>query len=91
LILFCFVVLEIESRALRMGGKCSIFELPPQPDFVILNIQKKSVRVAHTCNPYYSGGRDQEDISSKPARGKQFVTPYLENTQHKKGLVECLK
>jgi hypothetical protein len=23
--------------------------------------------VAHTCNPSYSGGRDQEDRSSKPA------------------------
>jgi hypothetical protein len=23
--------------------------------------------VAHTCNPIYSGGRDQEDRSSKPA------------------------
>jgi hypothetical protein len=24
--------------------------------------------VAHTCNPNYSGGRDQEDNGSKPAR-----------------------
>jgi hypothetical protein len=23
--------------------------------------------VAHACNPSYSGGRDQEDCSSKPA------------------------
>jgi hypothetical protein len=23
--------------------------------------------VAHACNPSYSGGRDQEDLSSKPA------------------------
>jgi hypothetical protein len=22
--------------------------------------------VAHTCNPNYSGGRDQEDCSSRP-------------------------
>jgi hypothetical protein len=26
--------------------------------------------VAHTCNPSYSGGRDQEDLSSKPAQAK---------------------
>jgi hypothetical protein len=26
--------------------------------------------VAHTSNPSYSGGRDQEDWSSKPALGK---------------------
>jgi hypothetical protein len=25
------------------------------------------VPVAHTCNPTYSGGRDQEDCGSKPA------------------------
>jgi hypothetical protein len=25
------------------------------------------VLVAHTCNPSYSGGRDQEDQGSKPA------------------------
>jgi hypothetical protein len=24
---------------------------------------------AHTCNPSYSGGRDQEDRGSKPALG----------------------
>jgi hypothetical protein len=28
------------------------------------------VLVAHICNPSYSGGRDQEDHSSKPAPGK---------------------
>jgi hypothetical protein len=28
------------------------------------------VPVAHSCNPSYSGGRDQEDHSSKPALGK---------------------
>jgi hypothetical protein len=46
--------------------------------------------VVHPCNPSYSGGRDQEDPGSKPALGKEFVRPYLENTQHKKGLVEYL-
>jgi hypothetical protein len=31
------------------------------------------------------GGRDQEDHDLKPAQAKQFVIPYLENIQHKKG------
>jgi hypothetical protein len=47
--------------------------------------------VAHTCNPSYSGGRDQEDHGLKPAPEKELVSPYLENIQHKKGLAEWLK
>jgi hypothetical protein len=31
--------------------------------------------VAHPCNPIYSGGRDQEDCSSRPARAKVRETP----------------
>jgi hypothetical protein len=31
----------------------------------------KPIPVAHACNPIYSGGRDQEDSGSKPA--KQIV------------------
>jgi hypothetical protein len=42
-------------------------------------------------NPSYSGGRDQEDRSSKPAWANSSVKPYLEKTLHKKGLVELLK
>jgi hypothetical protein len=42
------------------------------------------VPVAHTCNPSYSGSRDQEDLDSKPTLGKEFVRPYLEKTHHKK-------
>jgi hypothetical protein len=38
--------------------------------------------VAHTCNPSYSEGREQEDHSSRP---------YLEKIHHKKGLMEWLK
>jgi hypothetical protein len=26
--------------------------------------------VSHACNPSYAGGRDQEDLSLKPAPGK---------------------
>jgi hypothetical protein len=44
--------------------------------------------VAHTCNSSYSGGRDQEDCGSKPARENSSVRPYLEKTHHKEGLME---
>jgi hypothetical protein len=33
----------------------------------------------------YLGGSDQEDCSSKPARGNSLMRPYLKKTLHKKG------
>jgi hypothetical protein len=48
----------------------------------------KNAWVTHAYNPIYSGGRDQEDRSSKPAWGVQFRRPYIEKNHHKKGLVE---
>jgi hypothetical protein len=33
--------------------------------------------VAHSCNPSYSGGRDQEDGSSKPAQTNSLQDPIL--------------
>jgi hypothetical protein len=47
--------------------------------------------VAHACNPSYSGGRDQEDLSSKTAWANSLQDPNFEKTHHKKGLVEWLK
>jgi hypothetical protein len=35
---------------------------------VLWKTQKGWALVAHTCNPSYSGGRDQEDLGSKPAQ-----------------------
>jgi hypothetical protein len=49
------------------------------------------VLMAHICNPNYSGGRDQEDSGSEPARANSLLRPYLEKTLHKKGLLEWLK
>jgi hypothetical protein len=46
--------------------------------------------VSHTCNPSYSGGIDQEDLSSRPAQVNSSKRPYLKNTHHKKELVEWL-
>jgi hypothetical protein len=48
--------------------------------------------VAHTCNPSYSGGRDQEDLSLKPAQENSLRDPILKiPNRRKKGLVEWLK
>jgi hypothetical protein len=49
------------------------------------------VPVAHGYNPSYSGSRDQENLSSKPAWANNSQDPILEKTLHKKGLVDWLK
>jgi hypothetical protein len=35
--------------------------------------------VAQACNPSYSGGRDQEDLSSKPAWANSWQDPISKN------------
>jgi hypothetical protein len=47
--------------------------------------------VAHTCNPGYSGGRDQEDRSSKTAQANISQVPNSKKPITKIGLVEWLK
>jgi hypothetical protein len=42
-------------------------------------------------NPSYSGGRDQEDCSLKPAQANSSWSPYLKKPFTKIGLVEWLK
>jgi hypothetical protein len=42
------------------------------------------MRVAHTCNPSYSGGRDQEDQGSKPAWANSLQDPILKNPTQKR-------
>jgi hypothetical protein len=39
--------------------------------------------VAHACNPSYSGLRDQEDGSLKPARANSLQDPILKKTHCK--------
>jgi hypothetical protein len=58
-----------------------------------LKQEKQPGPVAHTCNPSYSGGRDQEDCGSKPVPDQQIVllNPNSKKTFKKKGLVEWLK
>jgi hypothetical protein len=45
----------------------------------------------NACDPNFSGGRDQEDCSSKPAWANNSRDPILKKTITKTGLVEWLK
>jgi hypothetical protein len=47
--------------------------------------------MAHSYNPRYSGGRDQKDQGSKPARANSSTRTYLEKSFTKIGLVKWLK
>jgi hypothetical protein len=47
--------------------------------------------VAHTCNPSYSGGKEQEDHGSKPARANSSLDPISKKPFTKIGLVQWLK
>jgi hypothetical protein len=40
--------------------------------------------MAYACNPSYSGGRDQEDLGSKPAWAKSSQDPISKKNHHKK-------
>jgi hypothetical protein len=63
---------------------------PPGPSLA-QESQESWVPVAQTCNPSYSGGRDQEDHGSKPAQAHSSARPYLKKPFKKIGQVECLK
>jgi hypothetical protein len=47
--------------------------------------------MAHACNLSYSGGRDQEDHSLKPAQANSSPDPISKKSFTKIGLVEWLK
>jgi hypothetical protein len=40
---------------------------------------------AYACNPNYSGGRDQEDLGSKPAWANNSQDTISKNSSQKKG------
>jgi hypothetical protein len=48
------------------------------------------IAVALICNPTYSGSIDEDDQCQKLARANSS-RPYLQNMQHKNGLVEWVK
>jgi hypothetical protein len=48
--------------------------------------------MSHTCNPSYSGRRDQSGGSQfEASSGKLFAKLHLEKKHHQNGLVEWLK
>jgi hypothetical protein len=47
--------------------------------------------VSHACNPSYSGSRDPEDHSLKPARANSSQDPISKTTHCKTGLGEWPK
>jgi hypothetical protein len=62
---------------------------PKNPQEMLKKKKKKSwVLVALVCNPSYSGGRDQENGSSKSAGSKQFTRPKEAGRMAQ--VVECL-
>jgi hypothetical protein len=54
------------------------------------NLQSGRAPVAHACNPSYSGGRDQEDCGSKPARANSLGDPISKIPSTKRAM-EWLK
>jgi hypothetical protein len=67
-----------------------------QPEQIVWEtlFQKKTpsnqALVAHTYNPSYSRGSDQEDIGSKPDWANSLRDTILKKSFTKKGLVEWL-
>jgi hypothetical protein len=61
-----------------------LWKANPKEDFALLS-RKTTIdpsAVAHTCNPSYLGGWDQEDQDLRPARA-EFTRPHLQNNQSK--------
>jgi hypothetical protein len=74
-----------------------VWNMPTSASFhlcsVLIFIKLVQVRVplAHTYNPSFSEGRDQEDFGLKPAQANSSQHPILKKLITKKGLVEWLK
>jgi hypothetical protein len=54
----------------------------------ISKCKSPQAQVVHISNPSYSGGRDQEDRSLKPALGNSALDPVLKKKKIRKRLVE---
>jgi hypothetical protein len=50
-------------------------------------LEKLGTDGSHTCNPSYSGGRNQEDHGLKPDWANSSQDPSQKNLSPKKGLV----
>jgi hypothetical protein len=58
---------------------------------ILLKVVHTQLGAIHVCNPTYSGGRDQEICSLKPALANNSWDPILKMPNTIKGLVEWLK
>jgi hypothetical protein len=75
---------------IKSGLKSELFLLQERL-YLCPSMDYCQVPVALTCNPSYSGDRDQEDCSLKLAQANSSMRPYLEKALYRKGLVEWLK
>jgi hypothetical protein len=67
------------------NGKTEVQAIPGIKQDPISKINNASqAPVAHACNPSYSGGRDQEDCSSKPAQANSSRDPVSKNPSQKR-------
>jgi hypothetical protein len=71
-----------EVSALINYVACLLLWLCPPPPPFSLSLYLKKLLCGWWLS--YSGGRDQEDCSLKPAWAKQFARPYLEKPYHQK-------
>jgi hypothetical protein len=53
-------------------------------NILLIKIDINWALVAHTCNPRYSGGRDQEDLSWKPKQENSSRDPILKKNPSQK-------
>jgi hypothetical protein len=84
------VKVQLRKRSVFSSPIARIIANAPITENTLTKEKYKPVWVAQACNPSYSVDRDQEDCSSKPPQQIQN-RPYLENTQHTKGLAEWFK
>jgi hypothetical protein len=77
-------------KDLEMGDYIRLSGCSQGPRSVLIN-ERGQVPVTHTCNPSYSGGRDQDNCGLKPSQANSSMRPYLEKPFTKIGLVEWLK
>jgi hypothetical protein len=78
----------------RVRGMAQVGEHLSSKDNAMSSKPRRNwVLVAHTCNPSYSRGRDQEDQVLKPAWANNLGDPVSKSTQYKNrtGLAEWLK
>jgi hypothetical protein len=86
------IIQEVFSRKLKKGNYP---EISPNANRTSKIYVQSGAPVVHACNPSNSGGRYQEDLRSKPARGNISPEPTLKifNTKKADGMaqvIECL-